>query len=360
MTVASTGAMTTSAPMTSPELSGTPTAPTAAAGTNTTQIATTAFVTTADNLKANIDSPTFTGVPLAPTAAAATNTTQIATTAFVRTEVSNLVASAPAALDTLDELAAALGDDANFATTTATAIGLKAPIDSPVFTGTPTAPTASTELSNTQLATTEFVKQIAALFTPSGSVISYAGASAPTGWLLCSGQTVSRTTYSSLFAAIGTTYGAGDGSTTFTLPDLRGRVIAGLDNMGGATASRLTATTITGGADAVGEVGGSQTHTLTTAQIPSHLHANSATFSGTAGTTGTEQNYTGSGVVSFRSGSLGFVSGGGDLITSAGGFTHRHSFTPAGTVSMTNAHTGGGNAHNNVQPTMVLNYIIKV
>jgi len=69
--------------------------------------------------KANIASPTFTGVPAAPTAAAATNTTQIATTAFVRTEVSNLVASAPSTLDTLNELAAALGDDPNFATTIA-------------------------------------------------------------------------------------------------------------------------------------------------------------------------------------------------------------------------------------------------
>ena len=127
-------------------------------------------------LKANIASPTFTGtvtipagasisgfaplanaaltgVPTAPTATAATNTTQIATTAFVRTEVANLVASAPAALDTLDELAAALGDDANFATTTATAIGLKAPLASPALTGTPTAPTASAGTNTTQIAT---------------------------------------------------------------------------------------------------------------------------------------------------------------------------------------------------------------
>ena len=82
----------------------------------------------------SLASPAFTGTPTAPTATAATNTTQLATTEFVRTEVANLVASAPAALDTLDELAAALGDDANFATTTATAIGLKAPLVSPSFT----------------------------------------------------------------------------------------------------------------------------------------------------------------------------------------------------------------------------------
>jgi hypothetical protein len=121
-------------------------------------------VTSSDlSLKSNLASPEFTGVPLAPTASAATNTTQIATTAFVRTEVANLVASAPAALDTLDELAAALGDDANFASTTATAIGLKAPLASPTFTGTPTLPTgtiATTQSpgnNTTAVATTAFV-----------------------------------------------------------------------------------------------------------------------------------------------------------------------------------------------------------
>lgn len=77
------------APLASPALTGTPAAPTATAGTNTTQVATTAFVTTANNLKANVDSPSFTGVPAAPTAAVSTNTTQIATTAFVNSEIAN-------------------------------------------------------------------------------------------------------------------------------------------------------------------------------------------------------------------------------------------------------------------------------
>ena len=90
----------------------------------------------ASSYYAPISSPTFTGVPLAPTAASATNTTQIATTAFVRSEITNLVNSAPTTLDTLNELAAALGNDPNFATTTASAIGLKAPIANPSFTGT--------------------------------------------------------------------------------------------------------------------------------------------------------------------------------------------------------------------------------
>lgn len=118
----------------SPALTGTPTAPTAASGNNTTQIATTAFVSAA---VAAVDvssqltnyalkaSPTFTGTPLAPTATAGTNSTQIATTAFVASAVSSLVASAPAALDTLNELAAALGNDASFSTTVTTSIAAK-------------------------------------------------------------------------------------------------------------------------------------------------------------------------------------------------------------------------------------------
>ena len=87
--------------------------------------------------------PTFTGTPAAPTASAATNTTQIATTAFVRTEVANLVASAPGALDTLNELALALGSDAAFSTTVSTSLGLKAPLASPTFTGTVTLPSGT-------------------------------------------------------------------------------------------------------------------------------------------------------------------------------------------------------------------------
>lgn len=401
MTVGSTGAMTTSAPMTSPSMSGTPTAPTAAAGTNTTQIATTEFVTTADNLKANLASPTFTGTPLAPTAAAATNTTQIATTAFVRTEVSNLVASAPAALDTLDELAAALGDDANFATTVTNSLALKAPLDSPTFTGTPTAPTVSIELSNTQLATTEFVKQIAALFTPSGSVISYAGSSAPTGWLLCSGQTVSRTEYSALFAAIGTTYGAGDGSTTFALPDMRGRTVAGVDDMGGFAASRLTSANsgITG--TSLGAAGGTEAVTLTSSQsgIPAHSHANTASFAGNSHNhTQNSHNHTQnshSHLLRFP-GSIGanryIISDWGDSGSGGSYYTQLNSHTinttlpgsyavaegatatnqastatnqaatAGGTVTMNNVANTTANAseaHTNTQPTIVLNYIIK-
>ena len=112
---------------------------------------------TALDAKAPLASPALTGTPTAPTAVAGTNTTQVATTSFVSTAVANLVDSAPATLDTLNELAAALGDDPNFATTVSTSLGTKAPLASPALTGTPTAPTAAVGTNTTQVATTAFV-----------------------------------------------------------------------------------------------------------------------------------------------------------------------------------------------------------
>ena len=106
---------------------------------------------------AALTSPAFTGTPTAPTAASATNTTQLATTAFVQTAVAALVDASPATLNTLNELAAALGDDPAFATTITTALGLKAPLASPALTGVPTAPTAALGTNTTQLATTAFI-----------------------------------------------------------------------------------------------------------------------------------------------------------------------------------------------------------
>jgi hypothetical protein len=96
---------------------------------------------TALNLKADVNSPIFTGVPLAPTATTGTNTSQIATTSFVQGEISNLVGSAPATLNTLQELSSAINSDASFAATVATSIGLKASINNPTFTGSVTLPT---------------------------------------------------------------------------------------------------------------------------------------------------------------------------------------------------------------------------
>ena len=165
-----------------------------------------------------------------------------------------------------------------------------------------------------------------------GMLMPYAGASAPTGWLLAFGQNVSRTTYADLFTAIGTTYGTGDGSSTFTLPDLRGRTIAGQDNMGGSAASRLT--DIDG--SILGGAGGAETHTLSVAQMPSHTHNITGTYRKDVG--------------SPPGGSFphGSNSGTNTNIT-AGGF-----------LNISNSNTGSGAAHNNVQPTIILNYIIKI
>lgn len=145
------------------------------------------------------------------------------------------------------------------------------------------------------------------LMTPAGVVTAYGGSAAPTGWLLCDGQAVSRTTYAKLFAAISTTYGAGDGSTTFNLPNLKGRVPVGLD------AAQIEF-------DALAETGGAKTHTLTTAEMPAHTHG-VPTKEGTGSNVG---------------------QGGNNAVA---------------TPSTDSA--GGGSAHNNLQPYLVVNYIIK-
>ena len=169
----------------------------------------------------------------------------------------------------------------------------------------------------------------------SGMVMPFAGSSAPSGWLLAFGQDVSRTTYAALFSAIGTTYGAGDGSSTFTLPDLRGRVVAGQDNMGGTSIDRLTNQTGGVDGDTLGATGGAETHTLLETQMPSHNH---------------------SGVVQQRE---DFNPTSGSTTQTPLGFGDTRSGSRASASPLTINNTGGGQAHNNVQPTIVLNYIIK-
>ena len=202
-----TSDLSAKAPIASPTFTGVPAAPTASVDTNTTQVATTAYVVGQDYLKsssasttyATLASPTLTGVPAAPTATLGTNTTQIATTAFVKAETAALVDSAPATLDTLNELAAALGDDANFATTVTNTLANKldissasstyltqtsastiyAPLASPTLTGIPTAPTASVDTNTTQVATTAYVVGQDYLKSSSAST-TYAALASPT------------------------------------------------------------------------------------------------------------------------------------------------------------------------------------
>lgn len=165
---------------------------------------------------------------------------------------------------------------------------------------------------------------------PAGVVLPYAVATAPTGWLLCDGSAVSRTTYAALFSAIGTTYGSGDGSTTFNLPSAGDRVIAGK----GATKTTLGGT---GGATAQTPSGTVGSTTLSESQIPSHSHAATA-WEGSFGPGGSGRLY---------------YSRNGDL-----------TYQPIGTNSV-----GGSGSHNHSlsmsamsveQPFIVLNYIIKV
>jgi microcystin-dependent protein len=147
--------------------------------------------------------------------------------------------------------------------------------------------------------------------TPSGAILQFAGSSAPANWLLCDGSLVSRTTYATLFGVVGTNYGAGDGSTTFKLPDMRGRVPIGA-GQGSSLTNRVIAAT-----------GGAETHTLLESEMPSHTHDLPLQSVGPAG----------------------------------GGFLSGYPSTGSGIVSSSK---GGDAPHNNMQPFLVVNHIIKV
>lgn len=166
----------------------------------------------------------------------------------------------------------------------------------------------------------------AAIAVPAGNVEMTARSSAPTGWLLCDGAAVSRTTYAALFTAIGTQFGTGDGSTTFNVPNLKGRVVVGLD--AGQTEF-----------DVRGETGGAKTHTLSLSETPSHYHQ----LGPSSALDGTPDVY----MVQETSGST-FP---GWAFTVAG--------TSGGTRAVITDPQGGGGAHNNLQPYMALSYIIK-
>lgn len=188
-------------------------------------------------------SPEFSGAPKAPTAPVGTNTPQLATTAFVQAAQSAGLGSTSPLMDGTAAAGTATKsarEDHRHPTDTT-----RAPLSSPAFTGTPTAPTAPAGSSSTQIATTAFVKQIAeAIVTVApGTVFFVAGSSAPAKSLKANGAAVSRSVYAALFSAIGTTYGDGNGSTTFNLPDLRGEFIRCFDDDRGVDAGRQLGST---------------------------------------------------------------------------------------------------------------------
>lgn len=163
-----------------------------------------------------------------------------------------------------------------------------------------------------------------------GTILPTVATSAPAGWLLCDGSAVSRTTYANLFTLVGTAFGTGDGSTTFNVPDLRGRSVIGV-----GTGSGLTAR-------ARGDVGGAETHTLSEAQMPLHGHPYRASYTTTGSSDASTQ-----------------TTGGFPTKTTSAANQVAYTGTPSNTQGQQIGGTGGGGAHNNMQPFIALSYIIR-
>ena len=169
-----------------------------------------------------------------------------------------------------------------------------------------------------------------------GVIQMYAGSTAPNGWLVCNGQAVSRTTYAALYAVIGTTYGVGDGSTTFNVPDLQGRVPIGVSS-----------------SHELGSVGGSETHILSIEELAEHNHdGSSLTTNSTGAHTHSLTGNTTSGTNTSRI-MFGNATAWATIYTNSTG-AHTH------TIEGDTGSSGGGLPHNNMQPYVTLNYIIRV
>jgi len=174
---------------------------------------------------------------------------------------------------------------------------------------------------------------------PIGSVISYAGLFPPAGWMLCYGQALSRTQYAALFAVIGDAFGSGNGSTTFNLPDCRGRVEAGKDDMGGTDAGRLS---VFGSlARSIAGTFGAAVHILTAGQLASHTHGVNDPSHAHPGV----QNSNAS-------------QGRGDQSPGVAQYSFGSTFPALTGITIQNS--GNNEPHNNTQPTIIFNKIIKV
>lgn len=183
-------------------------------------------------------------------------------------------------------------------------------------------------------------------YSPPGMITMYGGSSAPSGWIICDGSAVSRTTYSSLYAVIGTTYGSGDGSTTFNVPNLNGRVAVGFNSSDTSF-------------DTLGEVGGHKETQSHTHDGASHTHTGTTATEGAHTHTYSDYSQDGGAAVNFGT----QYTVGGPVVTTrttSAGSAHSHTFTTSAPAAVgTTGSYGGGNA-GNLQPYIVLNYIIKI